>query len=111
MSLGRRSIDLLCLPKRSYESSVAIELKVEDWRRALWQAVVNFQLCEKSYIAIWHGYSHRVLNGRSLLDAYGVGLIEVDTRFARIMLDSKDKTVRIARKREGILDNGFRSVV
>lgn len=95
--LGRRRIDVLCVSKRHQGDSISIVLKVEDWRTALWQAVVNFQVSEQSYIAIWHEYSHRGLRESSLLYSYGIGLIEVRPRTAQILTISKDHISRIAR--------------
>jgi hypothetical protein len=58
--LGRKKIDLVCVERNAPNASTSVELKISDWRRALWQATVNFQLAEQSYIAIWHKYIHRV---------------------------------------------------
>ena len=55
---------------------IAIEAKVEKWKRALSQAL-NYRLCaEEVYIAIWHEYIHRV--DRALLEQHCIGLIEVN---------------------------------
>ena len=55
---------------------IAIEAKVEKWKKALSQAMV-YRLCaDEVYIAIWHEYLHRV--NRDLLSKFGIGLIEVN---------------------------------
>lgn len=102
VSLGRKKIDLLCVSKAPGENDVSIELKVSEWRRALWQAIANFQIAEQSYIAIWEDYLARVEKEFDLLGAYGVGLISVGPRSATILRFSQDQVHRIARvhKRE-----------
>src|SRR5258708_1081848 len=88
VALGRKKIDLLCVPKQARKGSVAVELKLENWPRALWQALNNFQVAEQSYVAVWHEYVHRVERHLSLLDQYGVGLIAVGPRSARVIRGS-----------------------
>lgn len=96
--LGRKKIDLYCYPKNNRGHSISVELKTSDWKRALWQASINFQISEKSYIAIWHEYAHRAQNQITLLESYGVGLITVSPDGASILQNSRDKIYRIARK-------------
>lgn len=73
--LGQKKIDLMCVPRKHDSPRVCIELKIKNWKVALWQASVNRQIADESYIAIWHRYSHRVQ--QDLLEHYGVGLIAV----------------------------------
>lgn len=96
--LGRKKIDLVCLPRQDGPPSVCVELKVRNWRRALWQAMANFQVAEKSYIAIWHKYLLPAKEGSRLLEHYGVGLICVAGRRAQIIAPSNDKITRIRRE-------------
>ena len=99
--LGRKRIDLICLSK-SEPLTTAIELKIEDWRQALWQASVNCQIAHESYIAIWEDYVHRAEKQGDLLRVYGVGLIAVSWSSTEILLPSRDPVRRIAKgkKRE-----------
>ena len=96
--LGRKKIDLYCHPKNNRGHSISVELKTSDWKRALWQASINFQISEKSYIAIWHEFAHRAKNNIPLLESYGVGLIIVSHDEAFTFKKSHDKIHRIARK-------------
>lgn len=83
--LGRKTIDLVFI--RHYAPlSVSVELKVANWKKALWQAAVNYQVCDESYIAIWHTFAHRAMNNAELLAAYGVGLIVVAPASAQVQL-------------------------
>jgi hypothetical protein len=98
--LGRKRIDVLCISKGSSTPQVCIELKVKDWRRALWQAIVNLQIAVESYVAIWYKYEDRVLRHRSLMEQYGIGLIVVDGRQARVVLPSEGRVRRISKERK-----------
>jgi hypothetical protein len=101
VALGRKSIDLVCL-RRSAPFTATVEVKIRDWRQALWQASLNMQVANESYIAIWRSFVHRAENRCDLLMAYGVGLIAVSSSSAEILLRSRDPVRRIARlkKRE-----------
>lgn len=96
--LGRKKIDLVCVQRDSPNSSLSIELKIRNWRKALWQAVVNFQLAEKSYIAIWHKFVHCAQRHDNLLRSYGVGLIAVYPTEANILIESIDLVPRLSRE-------------
>ena len=93
--LGRKSIDVVCLD-RGTQFTTAVELKVSDWKKALWQASVNLQVAHESYIAIWHLFVHRAEQNADLLSSYGVGLISVMESTAEILLPSNDRVRRIA---------------
>lgn len=101
VALGRKSIDLVCL-SRHEQFTTTIELKIRDWRRALWQASLNVQVSDESYIAIWELYVHRAESQKELLAAYGVGLISVSASSAKVLLKSPAPARRISRshKRE-----------
>jgi hypothetical protein len=100
VSLGRKKIDLLCVPKGRVNASAAVELKLANWRRALWQALNNFQLADQSYVAIWHENLHRVEDHLDLFELYGIGLIGVKPRNARFIRTSRDRVFRIAREQK-----------
>ncbi len=89
--LGRKKVDLWCVSKINTNSYVCIELKVENWRKALWQAAINFQIGKQSYIAIWHRYIHRAEKHARLLSQYGVGLIAVKENQAEIIIPSQNQ--------------------
>ncbi len=95
--LGRKRIDLVCIPRGDDTYCICIELKINNWKNALWQATINFQLGTKSYIAIWHEFVPRVLKNISILNHYGVGLIVVKEYEAFIYVDSNDPISRSTR--------------
>ncbi len=108
--LGRKKIDVWCVSKREEESEACIELKIRDWRTALWQAIINFQMAPKSYIAIWHKYAERVEKEATLLEQYGVGLISVGPKRAKIVIRSQPNGERSRGERKSILDENLVSV-
>ena len=68
------SIDLYGFAPRK-DTTIAFELKLYDWRRALQQALL-YQLCSDFvYIAMPENSAHRV--NLSELQAHGIGLIAV----------------------------------
>jgi hypothetical protein len=88
---GRKKIDVWCVHRRREHREICVELKIKNWRRALWQAIINFQMGTESYIAVWHEYVQRAQRERMLLQRYGVGLISVGPRSAKIMIPSERK--------------------
>lgn len=97
--LGRKSIDVICLQK-STQTSIAIELKVANWKRALWQASVNLQVAHRSYIALWHEFTHRAVKNEELIKSYGVGLISVSGDSAQLVFPSQPRVRRLTRNRK-----------
>lgn len=75
-----------------YESRTwAIEVKICDWKGALRQAFQNKIACDRSYVAIWHKYSHRALNNRDLFESMGIGLIVINADYsANIQINPED---------------------
>lgn len=96
--LGQKKIDLWCVPKKTESPRVCIELKVKDWKGALWQAIIDFQIAKESYIAIWHTYLPRVQKNEELLTQYGVGLICVKPKSANVIIQSRHKAKAIPRE-------------
>jgi hypothetical protein len=95
--LSRKRIDLVFVGT-NHVHTVSVELKIANWKKALWQANVNFQVSNESYIAIWHKYVHRVERHLDVLRAYGIGLIAVERESARIVLQSSEPIRRIPRR-------------
>lgn len=72
-----RRIDLVAFDQRSNDI-IAIEVKVQDWHRALRQAIAYRLFSNKSYVALWHRYLHRIENNLGLFEQYGIGVLSVD---------------------------------
>jgi len=75
-----RSIDIIAIKKKKV---VAIEVKVENWKRALQQALTCRLCAHEVYIAIWHEFFHRI--PKSLLKKYHIGLLVVNEIDAQII--------------------------
>jgi hypothetical protein len=69
----RKKVDLVAFDNKN---SIAVELKVKDWHRALRQAAIYKVLADYAYVAIWHEYLHRV--NIEQFKQLGVGIIEVN---------------------------------
>jgi len=94
--LSRKRIDLVFVERQS-SRTITVELKISNWKRALWQATVNFQVSQQSYVALWHQYVHRAQRNSDLFAAYGVGIIAVSSDGARFVLPSHEPVRRIPR--------------
>jgi hypothetical protein len=62
------------------ETSIAIELKVSDWKRALAQAVRVRNSAHIVYVGLWSPYVHRAVTpeATAAFEAAGVGLLSVN---------------------------------
>src|SRR5438093_6134913 len=79
-------IDLYAFSKVS-RATVAVELKLRKWKRALEQAMI-YQLCSDFvYIALPLSVANRV--DREALRAYGIGLIAVCENGCRTLLEAE----------------------
>ena len=86
---GLKRIDLVFSQKTcEKEELVAVELKLRDWRRAIWQAVNNRQVATYSFVALPPAAAERA--DRQLFASLGVGLIIADpVADARVALPAK----------------------
>lgn len=62
---------------------IAVEAKVENWKRALRQALSCLLFADQVFLAVPEIYSHRV--DRTAIGHYGIGLIEVNSRARTIV--------------------------
>lgn len=97
---GAKRIDLAGL---STDSQIfAIELKVDKWRRAMWQASI-YQLCaDFAYIAIRKEYAHRV--DMDYLDGLGIGLIAVSDGKANLRLKARPSPIVSQAERQPLVN-------
>lgn len=103
--LSRKRIDVLFVPHGDGRW-IAVELKVRDWKKALWQAAVNTQLADISYIAVWEACVGAALEQESLFKHYGVGIIAVSKSQAYIVREgSSTPNATRARQQQLILES------
>lgn len=102
--LSRKRIDLLLIPNGD-RPWISVELKVRNWKRALWQAAINTQLSDRSYVALWHTTVRAALDKQYLFESYGVGIISVSNGSAEVVLEPtiSASSTRV-RQQELILD-------
>lgn len=67
----------LCAVRRRGKKIAAVELKIDDWRRALQQALIYQLCCDWTWIAMPAENTGRV--DASLLAAHGIGLLAVSS--------------------------------
>ena len=102
--LSRKRIDVLLIPNAGGHW-ISIELKVKDWKKALWQAAINTQLSDHSYVALWHTTVQCALGQENLFRSYGVGIISVSAAGAVVVLEPVNllRSTRI-RQQEMVLE-------
>jgi len=96
-----RSVDIYGLSRKK-NKTIAIELKLHKWKKAIEQALL-YQLCaDEAYIAMPKKFIDRV--NLDLLTKYGIGLISVcETGRCREMVEAKQSSVlRIGYKNDHI---------
>lgn len=94
-----RSVDIIAIKRNKV---IAIEVKVENWKRALQQALTCRLFAHETYIAIWCDYSHRI--PIKLLKKHRIGLIIVTSNKAKISLKAKTSNVIHKNVMQNVLD-------
>ena len=72
---------------------MSVEVKVKNWQKAFQQAVVNLAVAEKSYMAMYSEYIHRVDIDR--LREHGIGLISVGSAWGEVQFIEPAKTSQL----------------
>lgn len=62
----------------------AVEVKTENWKKAFQQAFVNLAVADRSYVAMYSKYAHRV--DTEILKEYGIGLYSVGSTWGDVEL-------------------------
>ena len=81
--LFSRGIDVIA---KKGSSLIAVELKVEKWKRAIQQAYMDLRISNFAYVALPEGKWERI-DRRIFLEAYnhGIGLLSVNGNVNQIM--------------------------
>ena len=81
--LFSRGIDVIA---KKGSSLIAVELKVEKWKRAIQQAYMDLRISNFAYVALPEGKWERI-DRRIFLEAYnhGIGLLSVNGKVNQIM--------------------------
>lgn len=89
--IGRKVADLYCVHRQSGEC-VAVEAKLRDWPTAVEQARVYQLGADRAFIAMPADVVKRVRLKE--LAAHGIGLLSVDEKKVRVVLDAEQSHVR-----------------
>ena len=95
-----KRIDVVCLEKET-QDIIAIEAKVQNWKRGLQQASTYRIGSDFAYLAIQRDFSHRV--DEKLLQKMSVGLIVVDQSGVEILFEAPEHLIAHQRIREDII--------
>jgi len=90
--LNNRWIDLY-LVNRNSEETIAIELKVTNWKRAFNQAKVYPLVADHVYVGMPDIYIHRAINNKTYFESAGIGLISVNGIAEIILAPKKSRIV------------------
>ena len=61
-----------------------VEVKTQNWKKAFQQAFVNLAVADRSYVAMYSKYAHRV--DTEILREYGIGLYSVGSVWGDVEL-------------------------
>ena len=100
VSFGRKRVDLVGLTTRG--DLVAVEFKVRDWKRVLWQASINQLFADFSYVAVWHPVLKFL--DLMLLKQRGIGVIVIREDGARTVRQASRSPVLRPVHREAVLE-------
>ena len=82
-----KRIDLVFKERDNGQQLIAVELKIRDWKRAVWQALHTRQVATYSYVALYERFAPSV--DQELLQTLGLGLISADRNSARFLIPAK----------------------
>jgi len=99
----RKRIDILLKKKRRNET-IAIEVKLTDWTKALKQAILNSSYSDYSYVALPYDISEKI--DKIIFVNSGIGLLGVYKGTLKYMVKAK-KSIPIRR----LINNGHVSKV
>ncbi len=99
VAFGRKRVDLVGVNSRG--ALIAVEFKVRDWRRVLWQAAVNQLFSDFSYVAVWHTVLRFI--DREHLRKKGIGLISINEGGARTVRRAKPSPIQRPEHRDAML--------
>jgi len=84
LKTGKR-VDLLFI---NDTKKAAVEVKMRDWEKALFQAYLNSYFFDESYVALPQDIVNKL--DFTIFEYYGVGLIAVNKKHAEIVLKPGD---------------------
>jgi len=78
-----KSIDVVAISLNGDELCT-VEVKTQNWKKAFRQAFVNLAVADRSYVAMYSKYAHRV--DIEMLREHGIGLYSVGSAWGNVEL-------------------------
>ncbi|MCJ7571716.1 MAG: hypothetical protein MUO82_07550 [Candidatus Thermoplasmatota archaeon] len=105
---SRKKIDVLCLNKNYHKKRnielIAIEAKVKDRKKVLYQAFTRLSCVDKVYIAIYEKHISDEFLNCSTINKYSIGVMSVNSK-AKIIKKAKKSNLLIPSRKERIINN------
>ena len=98
LSTGRKKIDMVVVKNQSI---IAIEVKINNWRKVLQQAYTNLYSFDYSYVALWHKTIPNI--DVDLFKKLGIGVLKVGNSCEEVLKARRSKLV-IASGRDYAMD-------
>lgn len=80
--VGQKKIDLYFV-HRNYPKTIAVELKINAWRRVLRQAYQNRFYAQQSYVGLWHDFLNE--NIALEINNFGLGVLKVYSNYVELV--------------------------
>lgn len=100
--VGQKRVDLMMVHKH-YPKMVAVELKVNDWKTAIRQALFDTHCAHLSYAALWHETIPNV--DKTWLEKTGVGLISVTADRAEFEVRARRRVAGLTESMKELLES------
>jgi len=85
----QKKIDFIYLDEKNRIH--AIELKIKDWKSALYQIDTNQLFAHYAYLGIWH--EHEKLVPKSIFRKFGFGLLSVNKENCDLLIKPKKSSI------------------
>ncbi len=85
---SRKRIDMVTLKNKNL---VSIEVKINNWKKALQQAYANLYVFDYSYVALWHKTIPNI--DTDIFKNLGIGILEVNGSCEEIVKAKRSKLV------------------
>lgn len=102
MRVGLKQIDLYFIHKH-YPKTIAVELKIRNWRQAMRQAYQNTFYAQKSYVGLWHEFCKDTI--ASKISKYGIGVLNIEIDNVEILEAPTHRPIGIYPSMKKIIDN------
>ena len=97
--LSSRWIDIFMINEKTQET-IAIELKLTQWKKAFKQAKVYQMAADYVYVGMPEEYIHRALDNKELFQEIGIGLLSINGKASTALKAEKSQIVIEGVKRE-----------